>query len=633
VSDDYEILASLLPAYHRELDRAGDGALEVLLRAIAGQWSDLRERVDDLYDDVFVETCSTDLVRYFAEELGLDDDGPSAPSDQSGFALRAWAGQVTDLRRRRGTLGTLASAAHVATGWSIHVQPGSASVARTQPVGGGPAVGPPVRPPGSIDVRDLDALAQLDRPWSTAGRLVDLRSGPGPAHTDLSVWRIPTFPVQQHACAVDGSGPTPGRAHTFNPFGLDQPLHVHPVPPETPLDRPTPGALARPIGRADLARLLRQSGTLPFTVRAGTGDPVRAEDIAVADLSSWRAPASPHAVVVDPERGRLWFHDPQPDGVTVDYAFGLSGAIGAGPTHAPSQWRRPPEDGRVIVVGPGHPHPTIGAALDAVRREPAPSWLDDDGTHRAPRDGWRLGATHGSVSLVAAVGRTPALVGDLHIESPSHHRVELVGLAVDGVVTMTGPGSLVLTRCTLVPRPRMGLALDGHRGPVVVSASRCILGSVVARGSVHVSVRDSIVDGRGRGALGGAGQPVASVDLGCVTVLGTVSAGFVALDRCIVTGGVRGPDGPVTASWTSVEAQPGTAPIGDRARFTSEVFGQPGYAQLAPDCPPAIRHAGPDGSEPGVWHALGQDARGRRLAQVVGEFLPAGQTLSISVRS
>ncbi len=66
-----------------------------------------------------------------------------------------------------------------------------------------------------------------------------------------------------------------------------------------------------------------------------------------------------------------------------------------------------------------------------------------------------------------------------------------------------------------------------------------------------------------------------------------------------------------------------------RPQFTSIRYGNPGYAQLALNCPEEIKRGGEDASEMGVFHDLFQPQREANLYARLQEYTPAGMDVGI----
>lgn len=241
---------------------------------------------------------------------------------------------------------------------------------------------------------------------------------------------------------------------------------------------------------------------------------------------------------------------------------------------------------------------------------------------------------------------------------PAPPRVVLDGLLVTGRgVHVSGPvGQIVIRHSTLVP----GWALEPECRPVqpeepslvlenttaCVQVERSVLGTILVQGNevrtdpLEIHVADSVLDAtaRDREALSGpdCSHAHAVVSLHRTTVIGEVYAhairigensildGFVHVARrgigclrfCSVVPGSRTP-----RRYRCESAH--------RPRFTSTRYGTPGYAQLAPGCPPEIARGAEDGAELGAFHDLFQPQREDNLRARLEEFLPAGTAAGV----
>jgi len=63
--------------------------------------------------------------------------------------------------------------------------------------------------------------------------------------------------------------------------------------------------------------------------------------------------------------------------------------------------------------------------------------------------------------------------------------------------------------------------------------------------------------------------------------------------------------------------------------FSSMLYGNPGYCQLAMDCPEEIKSGADDLSEMGVFHDLYQPQRENNLRLRLSEYTPAGMDIGI----
>lgn len=299
--------------------------------------------------------------------------------------------------------------------------------------------------------------------------------------------------------------------------------------------------------------------------------------------------------------------------------------------------------------------------------------LTDSETYRAggreaPAGGIRppirpLSAPAGSdVEIRAADRERP------HLRIPRRWRTELgdgARLGVNGLLVSGGglevvAGSnarLALAHLTLVPghllrvggTPRRpaepSIRLAGGEGPLTLSMTRCITGRISApwpAGSVEVE--DSVIDGRG---APGEALAAGTARVAYSTVLGGTAA--TVLDRAsdsIFTGPVnverrqqgcvrysylpsasRAPRRyrcvPSAPTWATAQEQI-AADLAAAPVFGSTRFGDPGYAQLAPRTPDAVRRGSSDEGEMGVFHHLEQPKREANLRAALDEYLRFG---------
>jgi hypothetical protein len=286
----------------------------------------------------------------------------------------------------------------------------------------------------------------------------------------------------------------------------------------------------------------------------------------------------------------------------------------------------------------------------------------------------------GRLVIQAANRRRPTLVGRIEVtrELPAA-RLTLDGLLVEGWLRCTGDlGELRLRHCTLVPG--RSLDEDGHptqqEEPSLVAEAgnrslRVVLERTVTGGLrlpeeiPGLVVRDAIVDGLAGPAICAVASPDDSgppAELRRATVFGAVHVRELTLaSEVIFTAPVRAertgsgcvrfshvPPDTVTRVPRRYRCQPDLAlavraaeldlaSVTDlttaeqalvarrvRPRFTSERYGEPGYAQLADGGPPEIATGAEDGSEMGAFAGLRQPQRETNLRIRLEEYLPVG---------
>jgi hypothetical protein len=533
-------LYELLPALHRLRDIDEGRPLQTLLRAIAEQAEIVRQNVDRLWDDGFIETCQDWVVPYIGDLVAnnlLHDVGGR---------LRVDVARTVYYRRRKGTLPMLEELARDVTGW------GARAVEFFQLLGWTQHLDHLRFRAGTAGIRDIDRMDRVDGPFDEVSHSVDVR----PPSTDegwhniraigFFLYRLRSFP-RQGTVLTDAGGvehtirPQPrvagaGNLFHFSSLGAPAPLFnrwrregdeaglagepfvpgpIRPLAFQRDLERlaAEPTAPLDYYGAAGLAGA-QADDCAPATqaVPAGGGLAVFAdgaevppERILCKDLSTWEAPpAGSDTVAVDARLGRLAFApDAVPAEVTVEHHYGLAGPVGGGPY---DRRRRDPTEQRykgwgpdtvadpaglgpepiTVAAVPPH-HGGIGDALDewGGGLDPLPPvvvQIEDDRTYVEDLD---LDVSRVSrVVVQAANERRPTLVGTITISGDNQDaRVVLDGLVVEGHLRVTGNlGELRLSHCTLVP----GRALDGDGLPtrpaspsVEVAASAAALSLII----------------------------------------------------------------------------------------------------------------------------------------------------------
>jgi hypothetical protein len=271
------------------------------------------------------------------------------------------------------------------------------------------------------------------------------------------------------------------------------------------------------------------------------------------------------------------------------------------------------------------------------------------------------------LAIEAVNQRTPAVIGDLVVRCQQEASLSLNGLWIDGSVRVEGPCDLLIDHCTVrpasgraagLPRPwRPALEASAHEA-VTIHLRKSIVGPLRLPAAIAgLLVEDSIVDAGGGVAVSAPGDgegPGPATALLRSTVFGEVRVSQLPLAAdALLTGPLVVeqtrygeviysylPAGSVTPRRQRCQPDLALAEEPDpaaRARlerrlvpsFTSTVHGDPGYAQLAPSCPPQIGCGGQEGSEMGVFHDLYQPQRQSDLAGVVAEYAPWGFDVAV----
>jgi hypothetical protein len=555
-----ERLWQLLPAVYRTADTDSfdaPGPLRELVNRIGAQMAVVRRSIDRLWADQSIETCDDWVIPYIGDLLGTN-----LVSNLDPAAQRLDVARTIHYRRRKGTVAVLEELAGDVTGWTAHVVEGFRRLARTRH-GLDPAVGPGAFPSASAD--DLATFLQTEGltgllTGGPAGGFADLRSSHGASlvntafdesfHTaDFRVgrgalghfgipklivflWRLTSFQVTGATpVAVAGCD---NYQYVFDPTGREIPLFLpQPAVPDYSSGAWTParewqvpgpltsslekaitdtGADATPPARAPYPNV----GVPPGDVGVPPGYTLNGAQVAGTwpDRSIW------------PEIGRFAADQAPPEDFTVDYCYGFSATIGAGP-YEPSVLGDLPsaQEPETTVTGGGN---ALAGALGGIGATGTIT-IGDSRTYTALAP-----AAEPVASLVVRVGQDingqnfrPVLrpvpdAGPLVFTAGPGGELVLYGLTVSGcdIVLRGSFDTVSITACTVDPgtaadgSPPLATAADGvtlapcrifiEADPDAPGAigqlliDHCILGPIRTRygGSVEtVTITDSILQG------------------------------------------------------------------------------------------------------------------------------------------
>lgn len=668
ISGDY--LYSLLPSLYRERDVASGGVLKQYLEVLTDELAVAADGVDQLYDDLFVETAAPWVLPYLAELIGLHGlPGTSI----AGLTSRAEVANTIAYRRRKGTAAILEQVARDTTGWPAraveyfellascqhlnHVRPRNLVTVSVRAPSSLQFVGTPFERGSSADLVHLPDVRQIP---SRRGRYNVPSVG-------IFLWRLRGYPVTEFLALPAVAGQV--TRFLLNPLGARLQLFSLPVG-ETEITRP-----ADPVNvPLRLTRLLMSDG-LPSYYGPGLSldiAGVHLADIDVCDLSDlpggggdWaHTPVPVGRVSVDPVLGRLAFGEDQATPPLVSYHYGFSADLGGGEYDRVETFATTGGTVETVAQDGTAGHSTIAAAIAA---------LGPAGGTVEVRDSCRyeetpaISATAAAIELRAADRRRPVVVlgAEFVVTLADDAEVSVNGLVLaGGALRVTGTGRLDLRHCTLVP----GITLDADGEPdqpgapslfvespgTSVSLQRCIVGGIRSHVDSDVSCVDTVVDA-GEDGVAFASSPDASGPGGTVsfdecTVLGRVHArllerasngiflatvprgdevrwpGPVLVDRrqqgcvrfCYLPSGSRTPRRyrcVPTADTEAAELRP---------VLTSSRYGRPGYVQLDRRTPEPVWRGADDESELGALHHLSQPLREAYLRSRLEDYLRFG---------
>ena len=372
----------------RDAQQHPPGQLKAYLDTLEGPLSGVRDNIEALYHDLFIETCDDWVIPYIADLLGTSHLS-GAP-----WTLRADVARTLRHRRRKGTLGAVESLAHSLSGWAAQALELRRNTAWNQqlnhqrPVRGGqPPLArqhlfDPVRH-GTATLRDPAWLSVFGGPFDPYAHVLDLRppevGQPRCNFPTLGVflWRLQdyTVPVSQPGALDYAKSKVAGKAKhvlrvVLHPLAEPMVLfnthrfHADDDPPEISTADAVPG----PMPAARLSSEARTGNPKAYVVvenyPAG-GSPKAPGSGAVgltlhvpaafsgvkwtfrgANLCVWEDGLSPKLgkdeIVIDPDRGRvlMGFDDPNKaqtmqQGLQASVTHGFSGPTGAQPVSRP----------------------------------------------------------------------------------------------------------------------------------------------------------------------------------------------------------------------------------------------------------------------------------------------------------
>jgi len=306
----------------------------------------------------------------------------------------------------------------------------------------------------------------------------------------------------------------------------------------------------------------------------------------------------------------------------------------------------------VIVVMDSSTYPIDLVPLNAIRVRPgskllvvAATWpevTDASGQKRRPTGRFIAAGCfphlQGNVVLSFEEGETEAPRGEIAFN----------GLLIEGTLVGQngGSGNLSLSHCSLVsarpPLTSAGPPLQINTTDSTVVMGHCIVGGLQALPDTTIEISDSILDaGSPDGVAIAASDSVGPVRILRVengTIIGKVHTGLldlasntIFLSQLLVdrrqTGCLRFCFVPLNAvTPRRYRCQPAKESDTSRVapRFTSLAYGEPGYAQLSPDCPVEIFTGADDEAEMGAFHLLFEPQRLTNLKVRLDEYLRFG---------
>ncbi len=463
-------LFELLPAIHRIRDAAlaaaGElkrGPQEELLAVFADEISAVEENLEQLYDDLFIETCAEWVTPYIGDLIGYRALYGVVPSVAS---PRAEVADTIALRRRKGTALVLEQLARDVTGWPARAVEFFELLTATQYMNH-----TRLHSRRCPDLRDRESLEWIGSAFEAASRSVCVRlieSGGGRhniPNVGVFLWRIGSYSRREApAVRVDS------RRYRVSPLNHDVALYNHPEAEDDITHQAEPFNVPAPMTRRHLsAHLARHYGERP-----AAGQPVDNPNpglnlfvdgaaidrgrIDVCNLSddgaAWAHVPPAGRYAVDPELGRIALPpdvadpDGDPAAVRVTWHEGGLADFGGG-EYERGDTLPLPEPGVAVVRVPDD-EPDLGAALAAVAGDGVIE-ITDSGRYDAPAA--IQVASGGEVQIRAANGRRPTVLlsQPLVVTGDTGSVCTLNGLLVTGErISVPVAGGNALSRLALL---------------------------------------------------------------------------------------------------------------------------------------------------------------------------------------
>jgi hypothetical protein len=506
-------LYELLPALYRLRDAEQGYPLRAFLEIIAEQVDIVKQDIDGLRDNFFVETCAEWAIPYIGDLVGND------PLHEVIESRRADVAKTVYYRRRKGTLPMLEELARDVTGWGGHAVACFELLSWTQNLNHRRfqmAANPQNRNPnavdrvGSVNLRNLDGLDRLDGPFDSIAHTVDVRpAGQFKGWYNLHkigffLWRLKSYWVTRAAPRKAIGIPY---GYTFSPMGNLAPLfnnaqreadetrlasEIHVPGPIRPLALYFDLKHAREaVARGQKAQSAYAGPGLSFSIKLVKTDEtepkeriVPPEAIVCMDLEKWEQPPAtlkykekqpdgvtvvekPIQVGIDVRRGRFAFAENQGpetnERVEVSYHYGFSGDIGGGPYSRLQSLATPTSETLLIEVTKATTSES-GETVDTIQKA-IKKWIEDEEKRlsciiRITDSGIYGGNLDiqlpklGRLVIEAGNNMRPSvrLVGISSINvSGEAARLTLNGLLIEGGLELSDALDLRIKHCTLVP--------------------------------------------------------------------------------------------------------------------------------------------------------------------------------------
>ena len=553
-------------------DKRQRGPLKALLSVISEQSLALEEDLEQLYDNLFIETCAEWVVPYIGELIGVR--GISAFPGAS-FTQRAIVANTMAYRRRKGTAAVLEQLARDVTDWNASVVEYFQRLATSQYMNHIRLENVSV-----ASLHDSATLETINTPFDSVARTADVRrieSRRGKyniPNVGIFLWRLADYSVTNgQPYRFDD------RRYLFDPLGKDIQLFNHTEAEDeiTHLAEPinVPMGISRRLlnraldtyygadagGEAKSILLSEKDPAAPKKLKPINSTRVKVCDLrdltdangdVVKDLNGkplW-AHLSNDKIAIDPVLGRITFPSNQvPENLHVTYQYAFSTDMGGG------------EYDRLSSLSTDLPQvkvpddrPKIQQALNQVKATGGVLEITNNEQCFGSLNLVAGTAVGKKIELRAADQRRPVIVlgpnQELVVSGADESEVTLNGLLIGGGVIRVVSGSgnklrrLRLVHCTLAPGAIAEIGVPGSSPPAllpqqaaatrlrielentIIEIDRCIVGPISAIAGAEIHITNSIIDAASTSAVAYAGlsedEPGAPLLIENSTVIGKV---------------------------------------------------------------------------------------------------------------
>lgn len=597
-------LFDLLPGYYRTQD-AQTHSLESFFEHLQVGYDVAVEAIDQMYLDLFVETCAEDVLPLIASSLDIHDTSNARLTRNRAVVANAlWT------RARVGTVVGLERRATDITGWRVTARDDWAELVQTDDVFDAPWA------PAVDDLADTTTSPTLLTQARTTSIAPDAPTGP--ATIDVKVWPRTWFPFRHATLRRTGAG-----QYTFSPFAIDGPVAL-----QTEL---APGRQATSELLGTPTTQTTPTSSTPVVGRIVVdGEPLRVGQLALGDLAHWRRPSrlgEGALAIVDVHRGRLALAPlvghTEPAVVAADFSIPFGADIGGGAYVSADPDLVP----TTMVAQRDGCYPSIFSALangeTTIR-------IDDNGRYDTPGEIIDIDAST-ELRIESGTGVRPWVFGDLVVAGKPGSRLVLRGIALVGRLVVEGAVAVELVDCTVWAND--DVAVLGGRFDASLTIERSVAGPMHWGGTAVIN-NSIVADMAQRNSSFGSLQATAATFLGAFTCRGLQASGSLFVGRADVTSLLENrTDRSYFAESTTLEPShvvDSPRPTGSGVRLISDAFGDPCFGQID-WIETDLLTGGLHDNEVGAYNEARRSSRMTAMKDAMLGDLPPGFSLNIEV--